>query len=334
MARREDSSPGKRGGGPCEAWWRGRPSQPLSLHPSTTRSGAVPLPAIAGEDLMMLPTISSLLGILIVVAGFALRLNPMLVVTVAALATGLIAGKGLVAGRLAAFGKAFNDNRFVTDRLDRAAGDRPARALRPAAARRATLIGGIKRRDRRAAAHPLSAVPPDHRRLGLTSIAGHRRPCGRWSRRWREAAAEQQDRGDRRGERARGEGLCRRHRQCRPVLRRGHLHRDRLDPADPSAFASRTAIGSSRSSSPSGRSRPRSLAFLIHSASAAAPRPRLRIRKAASGTSAPDRRPETMPTITLAGSTASPGDVRRLRRAQRRSTAATASGSAMPPSGG
>jgi uncharacterized membrane protein len=54
-----------------------------------------------------------LLGILIVVAGFALRLNPLLVVTVSALATGLIAGKGLLQV-IAAFGKAFNDNRFVT----------------------------------------------------------------------------------------------------------------------------------------------------------------------------------------------------------------------------
>jgi uncharacterized membrane protein len=54
-----------------------------------------------------------LLGILIVVAGFALRLNPLLVVTVAALVTGLIGGKSLVAV-ISAFGKAFNDNRFVT----------------------------------------------------------------------------------------------------------------------------------------------------------------------------------------------------------------------------
>ncbi|TMJ16155.1 MAG: DUF969 domain-containing protein [Alphaproteobacteria bacterium] len=54
-----------------------------------------------------------LIGILIVVAGFALRLNPLLVVAVSALATGLIAGKGFVEV-LSAFGKAFNDNRFVT----------------------------------------------------------------------------------------------------------------------------------------------------------------------------------------------------------------------------
>ena len=53
-----------------------------------------------------------LLGILIVVAGFALRLNPMLVVTAAAIATGLIAGMDLVQV-IATFGKAFNDNRII-----------------------------------------------------------------------------------------------------------------------------------------------------------------------------------------------------------------------------
>ncbi len=53
-----------------------------------------------------------LAGIAIVVAGFALRLNPMLVVTVAALATGLIAGKSLFE-IISLFGKAFNDNRII-----------------------------------------------------------------------------------------------------------------------------------------------------------------------------------------------------------------------------
>jgi uncharacterized membrane protein len=53
-----------------------------------------------------------LIGILIVVAGFAARLNPMLVVTAAALATGLCGGLGLV-GTISAFGKAFNDNRLI-----------------------------------------------------------------------------------------------------------------------------------------------------------------------------------------------------------------------------
>jgi uncharacterized membrane protein len=53
-----------------------------------------------------------LVGILLVVAGFALRLNPMLVVTVSAIATGLIAGMGPVEV-IATFGKAFNDNRII-----------------------------------------------------------------------------------------------------------------------------------------------------------------------------------------------------------------------------
>jgi uncharacterized membrane protein len=53
-----------------------------------------------------------LFGILIVVAGFALRLNPMLVVTASALVTGLLAGMGPVEV-ISAFGKAFNDNRII-----------------------------------------------------------------------------------------------------------------------------------------------------------------------------------------------------------------------------
>lgn len=53
-----------------------------------------------------------LAGILIVVAGFALKLNPLLVVSVAAIATGLIAGQDLVAV-ISTFGKAFNDNRII-----------------------------------------------------------------------------------------------------------------------------------------------------------------------------------------------------------------------------
>ena len=53
-----------------------------------------------------------LLGIALVVLGFALRLNPMLVVTVAAIATGLLAGMELVEV-VSTFGKAFNDNRII-----------------------------------------------------------------------------------------------------------------------------------------------------------------------------------------------------------------------------
>ncbi|MEG3181222.1 DUF969 domain-containing protein [Sphingomonas sp. LT1P40] len=53
-----------------------------------------------------------LLGILVVVIGFALKLNPMLVVTASALVTGLLAGMGPVEV-ISAFGKAFNDNRII-----------------------------------------------------------------------------------------------------------------------------------------------------------------------------------------------------------------------------
>jgi len=53
-----------------------------------------------------------LIGILVLVLGFALRLNPMLVVPAAALTTGLLAGLG---GEevIAKLGKAFNDSRAI-----------------------------------------------------------------------------------------------------------------------------------------------------------------------------------------------------------------------------
>jgi uncharacterized membrane protein len=53
-----------------------------------------------------------LIGILLVVAGFAARLNPLLVVTVAGLATGLASGLGPIEV-VSAFGKAFVESRFV-----------------------------------------------------------------------------------------------------------------------------------------------------------------------------------------------------------------------------
>lgn len=54
-----------------------------------------------------------LLGIALVVIGFALRFNPLLVVAVAAVVTGLLAGLPFVKV-LATLGKAFNDNRYVS----------------------------------------------------------------------------------------------------------------------------------------------------------------------------------------------------------------------------
>ena len=54
-----------------------------------------------------------LLGIALVVLGFALRFNPLLVVAVAAIATGLLGGVAFV-DVLGTLGKGFNDNRYVT----------------------------------------------------------------------------------------------------------------------------------------------------------------------------------------------------------------------------
>jgi uncharacterized membrane protein len=53
-----------------------------------------------------------LVGILIVILGFAFRVNPFLVVVAAAIATGLAAHRGLVEV-ITAFGKAFADSRSV-----------------------------------------------------------------------------------------------------------------------------------------------------------------------------------------------------------------------------
>ncbi len=53
-----------------------------------------------------------LLGILIIILGFALRFNPMVVVPVAAIATGLLAGLDLVEV-ISKLGKAFNDSRLI-----------------------------------------------------------------------------------------------------------------------------------------------------------------------------------------------------------------------------
>lgn len=54
-----------------------------------------------------------LLGILLVVIGFALRFNPLLVVAVAAIATGLLAGVPFVKV-LGTLGHSFNENRYVS----------------------------------------------------------------------------------------------------------------------------------------------------------------------------------------------------------------------------
>jgi uncharacterized membrane protein len=132
-----------------------------------------------------------LLGILVVVAGFALRLNPLLVVTVSALATGLIAGKGLLQV-IAAFGKAFNDNRFVTliylllpviGLLERYGLQQRAR----------TLIGGMKRATTGRLLIAYLLFRQVTASFGLTSIAGPAQTVRPLVAPMAEAAAEKQD---------------------------------------------------------------------------------------------------------------------------------------------
>jgi uncharacterized membrane protein len=55
----------------------------------------------------------TLSGVAVVVFGFLLRLNPLLVVAAAAIVTGLASGHDLVSV-ISTFGKAFNDNRYVS----------------------------------------------------------------------------------------------------------------------------------------------------------------------------------------------------------------------------
>ncbi|PZQ64857.1 MAG: DUF969 domain-containing protein [Phenylobacterium zucineum] len=113
----------------------------------------------------------TLLGVAAVVVGFAVRLNPLLVVVIAAFVTGLAAGLSPVEV-LKAFGKAFNENRFVSAAylvlpvigvVERAGLQERARAL-IARFRGVSvgpfLIGYLAFRQLTSA-------------LGLTSIAGH-----------------------------------------------------------------------------------------------------------------------------------------------------------------
>lgn len=113
----------------------------------------------------------ALSGIVVIALGFLLRFNPLLVVTVAAAVTGLAAGLDPLA-ILAAFGKAFNNARFVSiawiilpliGLLERYGLQERARSL-IANLRGATcgriLIAYLLIRQASAA-------------LGLTSIAGH-----------------------------------------------------------------------------------------------------------------------------------------------------------------
>src|SRR6185295_8709585 len=137
--------------------------QPMALR---KRAPAGPNGVESGQGAGML----TLLGVAVVVVGFAVRLNPLLVVVLAAFVTGWAAGLTPVEV-LAAFGKAFNENRFVSAAylvlpvigvVERAGLQERAR----------TLIG----RFRGVSVGPLLVVYLLFRQLtsalGLTSIAG------------------------------------------------------------------------------------------------------------------------------------------------------------------
>jgi uncharacterized membrane protein len=133
----------------------------------------------------------TLLGVAVVIVGFAARFNPLLVVVVSALVTGLAAGMQ-PEEVLAAFGKAFNENRFVSVAwlvlpaigvLERAGLQERAR----------TLIAGI----RAVTVGRLLLVYMLLRQLtagiGLISIAGHAQTVKPLVAPMAEAAAELND---------------------------------------------------------------------------------------------------------------------------------------------
>jgi uncharacterized membrane protein len=112
-----------------------------------------------------------LLGIALVVLGFALRFNPLAVVAVAAIVTGLLGGMDFLKV-LATLGKGFNDNRYVTityivlpviGLLERYGLQQRARAL----------IGGMRGATTGRLLIVYMAFRQVFAALGLTSVAGH-----------------------------------------------------------------------------------------------------------------------------------------------------------------
>ena len=133
----------------------------------------------------------TLLGMVVIVAGFAAGLNPLLVVTAAAIVTGLAGGLDLVEV-ISAFGKAFNENRYVSivwlvlpviGALERAGLQERAR----------DLITRLKVDDRRSASLLLYLlVRQITAALGLTSLGGHAQMVRPLIAPMAEAAAEAQ----------------------------------------------------------------------------------------------------------------------------------------------
>lgn len=132
-----------------------------------------------------------LLGVAVVVVGFAARLNPLLIVAAAAIVTGIAAGMDLLV-TLAVLGKAFRDNRYISvvwlilpliGLLEREGLQERARALigrlKSATAGRLLLIYMVIRQGTAA--------------IGLTSLGGHAQMVRPLIAPMAEAAAEARD---------------------------------------------------------------------------------------------------------------------------------------------
>ncbi len=141
------------------------------------------------------------LGIGVVVLGFVVRANPLLVVMAAALTTGLAAAwtpeadlqtmYDAALATLAAFGKAFNDNRYVSVVwLVLAAIGLLERAGLQERARMAIANREARRQSGRCSGC-ISSFAKARRRSGSPRSAGMRRWCARWWRQWRKARRRQ-----------------------------------------------------------------------------------------------------------------------------------------------
>ncbi|WP_309752299.1 5-oxoproline transporter, DUF969 family subunit [Novosphingobium sp.] len=112
-----------------------------------------------------------LIGIAVMIAGFALRFNPLVVVLAAAVSTGLAAGLDLLAV-IAAFGKAFNETRYVSVVwiVLPVIGLMEAHGLQE---RARTLVAGLKGATLPRLLTGYLLLRQATAALGLTSIAGH-----------------------------------------------------------------------------------------------------------------------------------------------------------------
>lgn len=129
-------------------------------------------------------------GIAVMVAGFVLRFNPLLVVVSAAAVTGLTAGLDLHA-IVAAFGKAFNDTRYVTVVwiVLPVIGLLEAHGLQE---RARGLIAGLRGATTGRLLTGYLLIRQISSALGLTSVAGHAQTVRPLVAPMAEAAAEQQ----------------------------------------------------------------------------------------------------------------------------------------------